>query len=131
MVKPEEVKKAALIKENENIRFRTFLKRNADEDQLDEQFAQLHKELFNEYDCSKCRNCCRLYHSLFEDDGEIGLAAAALNMKNEHFIKKYLKFDHSLNQFQSMHQPCDFLSEDGHCLLNDNKPRGCKEYPYT
>ena len=33
-------------KEKENLRFRSFLKCNADEEELDQQFLQLHKELF-------------------------------------------------------------------------------------
>ena len=32
-------------KEKENLRFRSFLKCNADEEELDQQFLQLHKEL--------------------------------------------------------------------------------------
>ena len=27
--------------------------------------------------------------------------------------------------------PCDFLQDDGTCLLGDHKPDGCKKYPYT
>jgi hypothetical protein len=39
MIKPEEVEEYAKQKENENLRFRTFLKNHADETKLDEQFA--------------------------------------------------------------------------------------------
>lgn len=57
MINPDEVKSEAKKKENENFKFRTFLKCHADEDKLDRQFLRLHKELFADYDCSKCRNC--------------------------------------------------------------------------
>ena len=59
MIAPRKVKFEAKKKENENIEFRTFLKCNADEKELDEQFKKLHEELFANYDCSRCRNCCR------------------------------------------------------------------------
>ena len=48
------VKFAALKKERENLEFRTFLKYKADEKELDEQFAMLHRDLFAGYDCSRC-----------------------------------------------------------------------------
>ena len=40
-------------KEKENLRFRSFLKCNADEEELDQQFLQLHKELFENFDCGR------------------------------------------------------------------------------
>ncbi len=61
MLKPQQVKTEAQKKEEENLRFRTYLKYHADEKKLDRQFAQLHKELFADYDCSQCRNCCKMY----------------------------------------------------------------------
>ena len=39
--------------------------------ELDTQFLRLHNELFAEYDCSKCRNCCKMYKgSIPEEDIE-------------------------------------------------------------
>ena len=61
MIAPRKVKFEAKKKGNENIEFRTFLKCNADEKELDEQFKKLHEELFAKYDCSRCRNCCKMY----------------------------------------------------------------------
>lgn len=71
MIAPRKVKFEAKKKENENIEFRTFLKCNADEKELDEQFKKLHEELFANYDCSRCRNCCKMYcGSIPEEDLE-------------------------------------------------------------
>ena len=61
MIDPKSINEVAGMLENENIRFRTFLKIRADDDKLDRQFKELHDELFAGYDCSKCRNCCRAY----------------------------------------------------------------------
>lgn len=46
MLAPRKVKYEALKKERENLEFRTFLKCNAEENELDEQFTNLHNELF-------------------------------------------------------------------------------------
>ena len=61
MIHPDKVKEEAKKKADENYKFRSYLKGHADEEELDRQFMRLHKELFADYDCSKCRNCCRQY----------------------------------------------------------------------
>lgn len=43
MIAPRKVKFEAKKKEKENIEFRTFLKCNADEEELDKQFKELQK----------------------------------------------------------------------------------------
>ena len=53
MITPRKVKFEAKKKGNENIEFRTFLKCNADEKELDEQFKKLHEELFAKYDVKR------------------------------------------------------------------------------
>lgn len=50
MVHPDKVREEAKKRENENSRFRSYLKGHADEKKLDEQFLRLHKELFAEYE---------------------------------------------------------------------------------
>ena len=57
MILPSEVVEAAKRKEKENMRFRSYLKRVADADVLDQQFMVLHREIFPQYNCAKCRNC--------------------------------------------------------------------------
>ena len=61
MISPDKVRSEARKKENENLKFRRYLKGHADEDELDKQFLRLHKKIFADYDCSKCRNCCKMY----------------------------------------------------------------------
>lgn len=46
MLVPRKVKFEAMKRENENLEFRTFLKCNADEKELDQQFLALHNELY-------------------------------------------------------------------------------------
>lgn len=41
------------------------------------------------------------------------------------------QLDAEEHAYQTKSVPCDFLQEDGNCLLGDHKPDSCKEYPYT
>lgn len=66
MIQPDKIQAEARKKEKENLKFRTYLKNHADEDELDRQFLRLHKELFADYDCSKYRNCYKMYRVAFQ-----------------------------------------------------------------
>lgn len=110
MIAPRKVKFEAKKKENENIEFRTFLKCNADEKELDEQFKKFHEELFANYDCSRCRNCCKMYcGSIPEEDLEKD--AEYLGITKEELIKSYLMKKESENIYVTKHHPCDFLKK--------------------
>ena len=128
MIKSSEVKAAFAKVETENYAFRLYLKNHADEDELDEQFRTLHDELFAEYDCSPCRNCCREYSACIEDE-EINLAADLLGMSATEFKEKYIEeapSEHLINA-----KPCCFLKEDGECQIEACKPESCRDFPYT
>lgn len=130
MLPPRKVKFKANKKENENLEFRTYLKCNADEEELDKQFFRLHNELFEDYDCSKCRNCCKMYHgSIPEEDLEKD--AKYLGVSKEQFVEAFLEQNVQEGNYRTKHMPCDFLQEDGNCKLGDCKPENCKKYPYT
>lgn len=130
MIVPRKVKFEAKKRENENIEFRTFLKCNADEKELDEQFKKLHEELFANYDCSRCRNCCKMYcGSIPEEDLEKD--AEYLGITKEELINSYLIKKESENTYVTKHHPCDFLEEDGNCKLGEYKLENCRKYPYT
>ena len=114
MIQPDKVKAEAKKKENENFKFRTFLKCHADEDELDKQFLRLHKELFADYDCSKCRNCCKMYKGSIPVE-DIDRDAQYLGITPKQFVDVYLdKEEYDMN-YQTKHKPCDFLQEDGNC----------------
>ena len=68
MISPKKISAAAAKREDENLRFRTFLKNHADPDELDRQFLALHKELFAGYDCCRCGNCCRAYSTTLTEE---------------------------------------------------------------
>lgn len=129
MIVPNEVKRMAYKKEKENLRFRVFLKCNADEDELDQLFFKYHKELFENYDCNLCRNCCKEYHGSIPNQ-DLKKDAEHLHMSKANFISKYL-VQTERGTYETKHQPCDFLENDGSCRLGECKPENCEKYPYT
>ena len=130
MIPPRKVKFMAKKKVNENIRFRSYLKMHADETELDEQFLRLHNELFEQYDCNRCRNCCKMFYGSIPEE-DIQRDAEYLKVSKEQFVDFFLQKNKTTGQFMTKHQPCDFLQEDGSCKLGDCKPENCKKYPYT
>jgi Fe-S-cluster containining protein len=114
--------------ESENYKFRTYLKNRADIDELDEQFLELHNELFKNYDCSKCRNCCKEYSITFEKT-EIDEASKLLKITKKEFMDKYI--EETINGYDLKGKPCCFLTENGACEIEKCQPEGCRDYPFT
>ena len=85
LISPDEVKAKAKSKENENYAFRTYLKMHADPLKLDEQFRKLHEELFSGYDCSQCRNCCKMYCGMIPQE-DIEKAAGQFSMSGKDIL---------------------------------------------
>ena len=130
MIHPDKIGIEAKKKEDENFKFRSYLKGHAGEDELDRQFARLHKELFADYDCSKCRNCCKMYKGSIPEE-DIEKDAEYLGITKAQLIDFFLEKGEYGIGYQTKHKPCDFLQEDGSCKLGDCKPDNCKKYPYT
>jgi hypothetical protein len=81
------IKHLASIKENENMRFRTFLKGQNDLE-IDTIVHQLHEELIKYIDCTQCGNCCRdLELTLHSED--ITVLAQMENSDSESYIANY------------------------------------------
>ncbi len=129
MISPKEIAAQAKQKEEENYEFRTFLKSHADPEELDKQFLKLHNELFPSYDCNSCRNCCKQYRGNLSEE-EIVQCAEKFNTSPDAFKAKYLHRNQE-GTYDTNHLPCDFLQEDGSCLLGDCKPVNCAEFPFT
>ena len=118
MIAPRKIKFEAKKKRNENYEFRIFLKGNADEKELDEQFHRLHKELFAGYDCSQCRNCCKMYSASIPES-DLQQDAEFLGLTKEQFIEKYLVKSEMGTGYITKNVPCDFMEKDGNCRLGD------------
>lgn len=89
MIDINDLKKLANKKENENYKFRTYLKVHADEELLDEQFKRLHEKYFKIYDCKKCRNCCKEI-GISMNENELNKICSYLKINKDNFIKEDL-----------------------------------------
>ncbi|MCL1830194.1 MAG: YkgJ family cysteine cluster protein [Oscillospiraceae bacterium] len=127
VVKPELMEQISQEYIDENLRFRHFLKRNADPKRLDEQFKRLHLQLFNGYDCCHCANCCRDFDVSFCED-DIVNAAGYIEMSCEEFVETFLTED---DEGLIIKGPCSFLEPDGRCRIQSVKPIECKSFPHT
>ena len=127
MISPKNVSAAAAKREDENLRFRAFLKNHADPDELDRQFLALHTELFAGYDCCRRGNCCRAYSTTLTEE-EIVNISTYLGMTRQKFLEDYLLRGRDGLELPA---PCRFLNADGKCRLQECKPEECKGFPYT
>lgn len=130
MIDLDRIEEEAWKKEEENYEFRRFLKRHVNAEELDKKFLKLHEELFAEYDCSKCRNCCKMYKGSIPQE-DIEKDAEYLGLKPAQLIRLFLEKQEYENVYYTKNKPCDFLLPDGNCKLGECKPEGCKKYPYT
>ena len=127
MIEPSRLEAAARLYEDDNYKFRLFLKNRADPDELDRRFAALHNELFADYDCCQCHNCCERYSvELTGEDAE--RIAGFLGLGKEAFVQEYAG---DAEDGYEIKPPCPFLEPDGKCRIQSCKPEECREYPFT
>ena len=128
MIDIKELKQLANKKEDENYRFRRYLKNHADEEELDRQFKKLHEKYFKIYDCKKCRNCCKEIGISMSEE-ELDKICNYLKLDKEKYIEKNLINNYGEYSFKDI--KCKFLDECNNCQIENCLPITCKEYPYT
>jgi Fe-S-cluster containining protein len=133
MIDPDRVKEMADRYADKNNKFRIFLKKNANPKELDEQFHDLHNEIFHkyDYDCCKCNNCCKTY-DIRLNQKDITTISEYFGQAENDFIEKYLIPDNEdAEYFMLKNKPCYFLDVDGKCRIYQCRPTVCREFPYT
>ena len=110
---------------DENYEFRRYLKGHADEKTLDKQFKKLHNKYFKDFDCAKCRNCCKKI-GISMTEYELEKICKEYNYDIDELKNKVL----TENYGEYVARPCPFLKE-GKCKLDKFKPQSCIDYPYT
>ncbi len=96
---------------------------------LDDVVHQLHDEAFEHIDCLSCANCCKTTSPIFKDI-DIDRISKRLRMRPSDFIQKYLHMDED-NDFVLNVAPCPFLDAENYCLIYEDRPTACREYPHT
>jgi uncharacterized protein len=97
--------------------------------ELDEVFHSQHNIVFEYTDCLKCANCCKTTSPIFYQK-DIERAAKAMRIKPGEFISQYLKMDAD-GDYVLRSAPCPFLAQDNYCMIYENRPSACREYPHT
>jgi Fe-S-cluster containining protein len=121
------IKQLATIRENENIRFRTFLK-SKDGVELDCIVHQLHKDIVAQIDCTLCGNCCcQLKPELHEKD--IAILSQIEKITPENYIDNYCEKD-DFGEIYFKTIPCRYL-EEKKCSIYESRPKECRRFPYT
>lgn len=101
-------------KEEENYRFRSYLKNHTDDEELDKQFKRLHEKYFKIYDCKKCRNCCKKI-GISVDEDELNSICNYLKIGKEKFSKDNLIERYGEYSFKEY--KCKFLDENNNCKI--------------
>jgi uncharacterized protein len=96
---------------------------------LDAIFHQLHEEVFKQIDCLDCGNCCKTTSPIFIQT-DIDRLAKTFRMKSSQFIDEYLHQDED-GDYVLNSSPCPFLGFDTKCLVYEDRPKACREYPHT
>lgn len=96
--------------------------------ELDSLFYPLYQEIFFKYDCTQCANCCSGLGPLFLDK-DIERMATYFHMKKKQFISAYLKTDED-GDYVFAELPCPFLCDDNRCLVYNDRPKACREFPH-
>jgi Fe-S-cluster containining protein len=115
-------------KERENKKFLGSLKKK-DSRKVDEVFHATHEEVFEEIDCLTCANCCKTTSPIFYQN-DIERVAKSLKMKPGDFIEKYLRIDED-KDYVLKSSPCPFLDSENYCVVYEDRPKACREYPHT
>ena len=112
----------------DNKAFLAKLKRKAPRN-LDDVFHHAHDEAFEKIDCLTCANCCKTTSPIFYEK-DIDRLAKRLRMRPSEFIAKYLKIDADKDYVLTT-APCPFLDNENYCMVYDDRPTACREYPHT
>ncbi len=112
----------------ENKEFLAKLKRKPPRN-LDDVFHEEHDNAFEEIDCLTCANCCKTTSPIFYEK-DIDRLSKRLRMRPSEFIAKYLKIDEDKDYVLTT-APCPFLDHENYCMVYEDRPTACREYPHT
>ena len=127
-----QIRQRAKEKEDENWKFRAFLKGECDLEaqEIDRRVFAITRRVWAGIDCTSCPNCCREVQPTFSEE-EVDRLARRLGMERGQFIQKYLERAEggSEKPWQTRSKPCPFL-KDNLCSVYEDRPADCSGYPY-
>jgi len=122
------VKVLAEKEQDENWRFRTFLKgSDLSQARLDRTVAHHYAAVAAKIDCCTCANCCKVMSpQLVKRD--IRRLAEHLLLPEDELISKYLQPGEDKGTYVSRQAPCPFL-QDNLCTVYEARPGNCRSFP--
>jgi hypothetical protein len=127
-----QIRKQAERKQDENSRFRLFLKSkcNVEPDEIDSRVFAATRRVWAGIDCTKCANCCREVKPGFSEE-EVDRLARRLAMTRQQFIEAYLERSETDRDtpWTTRTTPCPFL-QGNLCSVYEDRPGDCSGYPY-
>ena len=110
--------------------FKQYHKKNLKQlKKMDCEIHQLHDIYTEKIDCLQCGNCCRTLGPRITDN-DIRKMAKGLNMSPSQVLNTYLRIDED-GDYVFIKMPCPFLMPDNYCIIYENRPKACREYPHT
>ncbi len=124
----DKVKVLAERKEDENWRFRTFLKgSDLSQARLDRAVAGHYAAVAGRIDCRTCGNCCKVMSpELAKKD--VRRLAEVLLLPEDELIREYLQPGEDKGTYVSRQVPCPFL-QDKLCTVYEARPDVCRSFP--
>lgn len=127
--KIDKIKKLSQEKEDENWKFRSFLKGcEIPSKQIDSVVNEQYEEASSKIDCRRCMNCCRQVSPVLDGEDAEKLSGS-LHISPNRFKDKYLVKDEEDQGFKFNTLPCPFL-EDGGCSYYECRPKDCRSFPH-
>ena len=121
----EKIKTLAIIREEENNKFRRYLK-NRNVHKTDMLVQQLNADIAPRIDCTACGNCCKHLSPYLEKDDLLQLAEAT-RLTMQDVIAVYTEQDELGLSFKQT--PCTFLA-DNKCSIYQHRPQTCQSFPH-
>ncbi|MDR1879987.1 MAG: YkgJ family cysteine cluster protein [Tannerellaceae bacterium] len=116
----------AKVREDENIRFRSFLK--GCDDDVDKIVHRLHRDITSAIDCRQCANCCTVLKPEVKPK-EIEQYARLEGISTAEYQDRYCEKG-EFGDVSFKHLPCRYLDGKS-CSIYEIRPQECRTYPHT
>ena len=126
----EKIKSAGKQKDDENWKFRAYLKGlDIEEAELDKIVHQINDKVTSQIDCTECGNCCKVFNPTLDKDDVVKISSS-LNMDVDEFKTAYLiESNEEIDCYNFNTVLCPFL-KDNKCTNYANRPKVCESYPH-
>lgn len=120
----------SVLAEKARSEFLVYYKKNKKRlEKMDNIVHLLHHEKVEKINCLHCANCCKSLGPRISDK-DIEKIARAMRIKPSEVFSTYLRIDEDGDYvFKTM--PCPFLMPDNYCMIYEDRPKACREYPHT